>query len=335
MDKTPILGMDYGAPPRKMFLVGADFPVLWEKAKFNGIGWMLVPAKPGGRSMPAIVLLFENTAAGIKLFDVFKQWDAEPETGRGLELTFIHDPAARTYQVTFGPNWEEARRRMITPEDNENFSVMMAGPTMGRTFPDTEGGVTWLHAELDKGSVLLVPAGPDRQPLWKHAIKKSDVRFFNKEAVPDNLAYLTQERLSPEQKEVARAGLMADVGERRVRQMKRLFAVMLARLEFNRSFCAAINGLVPPVDRELCFQAACNLILLGRAREPKGAASDLMAVYERLLDTPEDIFDQVPLERKFSATELAGQIARDRDYLDQHLAPDAEAAKKGPIPKRS
>jgi hypothetical protein len=334
MDEKPILGMDYGAPPRKMFLAGADFPSLWEKAKFNAIGWALVPPKGGGPPMPAIVLLFENAAAGIELFKVFKQWDTEPDSGRGLDLIFVHDPAARTYQVSFGPNWDEARRRMVAPGDDENYTVIMAGPTLGRTMPDTEGGVTWFRSESGKGPVLLVPAGPDRKPSWKHAIKKSDVQFFDKGAVPENLTWLTRERPAPEQRAAAFAGLAGDVGERRDRQMKRFFAVMVTRLESNRSFHTAVDGLTPPGDRKLCLQAACNLILLDRMRRTEGAAGDLMAAYKRLLETPEDIFDRTPSDREFTSAELADQIARDRGYLDAHIAPDSEPEEKKPTPEQ-
>lgn len=326
MVEKPTLGMDYGAPPRKMFLVGGGVPDLWARAKFVGIGWVRVQTIADGPPVPAIVLMFEDTAVAAELFDVFKQWDFESNTGQGLDITFIHDQGGRTYQVMFGPNWEEAKRRMVSSEDSENFSVMMAGPTVGRTLPDSEGGVAWLRQEGRDGPVLIVPCAPNRQPLWKHAIKKAEIQFFEKGAVPEELAWLAQDHPTSAQKEAGRVGIAADVEERRGRQMKRFFAVMLARLETNRFFRAAVSGLVPPVERSLCLQAACNLILLERARTPGKTTVDLMEVYEELIKAPENLFDRSPLDRKFSTTELADQIARDRDYLDQYLATDVESA---------
>lgn len=319
--------MDYGAPPRKMFVVGMDLIEQWKKARCVSIGFFSWPEYMGRRNVAGMSLLCENLPECLELFKMFKKWDSSPGSGRGVDMTFLLNKAQKSYDLMIAPNVDEARIRMVKPGDEQNYSLIWVGGNVGKGFTNTTGGIDWLRSEAAKQPIIIAPSGPDQNPRMEVAIIKDNVRFFDQGSAPPEVAGLfNPEGFQAGVNRSSRKELEDEAASRRQHQMKRFFAVTLARLEFNHTFLEAAPKLTPDHPRWAIQQAACNLLIAEEfARTEKKHAqpvADYEVIYEWLIVNPENVFSRVALDRVFSAEELAAQAAKDSQYLERHQAAD-------------
>jgi hypothetical protein len=314
--QKPSTGIDYGAPPRRMLLANMAILELWEKAGCTALGYLQMPGHRAASEPPGVAFMFTNLEKGIEVFELFRSWDTVPGSGQGVDVVFVQNQPARTYQMMLGPNFEETVKRLLGPRGDEDYSIMLAGANIGKNMPDTGGGIGWLRKLAVDQPIMLVPAGPDKMVDLRHAITKHNAQFYDHDALPEHLERMfgqSRDRVAPPPP----PDFMPEVTSRRPRQLKRFFAVTMARLEQNAHFCAAVAALGEKYERWECVQAACNLLVLEawpKVRADNGGP-DFVRLYEVLRQNPEDVTSRRPLERDFNATELSAQISHDRKYL--------------------
>ena len=319
--------MDYGAPPKFMLMANPALVELWNKAKCGGVGYLLLPHFKSLFDVPCVVLLFADADNGCKLFDLFRSWDCEPDSGRGTEITFIEDVAAKSYTMTIGSNAGETINRLLDPSMLEDFSILTMSLIVRKTLPLSQY-LGWLRQLSQTKPIVFAPASGPERILLDRGFVKSDVQFLDKGKIPsESIEYFmaaddAEHPMKPKDLPIR----PAEIAMRRARQLKRFFAVTMARLEHNPAFKDCLQKLSGRYERWQVTQAACNLICGEWFPDSRGSDGrvDFHKAYDFLRHSFEVVIDALALEKPFTPEMLAAQIQEDMTYLCEQVRPHSE-----------
>lgn len=316
----PILGMDYGVPPRYMLMANPALMELWNQAKCLAFGYGQLPKHGAFFDVPFVGIVFEDIEKGIRVFELLKSWDCEPGSGQGTDISFLENQDTNSYTMALGPNYAQMIKRLLHPSMLEDYSLMTMGLAVGKTLTISEN-FRRLRDQSRNKPIVFVPATKTGEVLAQHALTKPDVQFYQKENVPrDSLIYAMTvddprsiERSSAETNSVD----PVQIQFKRTRQLKKFFAVTIARLEHNPTFAKVVQGLNQNYDRWQLVQAACNI--LSADRNPSlveaNGKLDFNKAYDAIRHNSESPTDEVALHKQFNGQAIESQIAEDEIYL--------------------
>lgn len=324
----PLLGMDYGVPPRYMLMANPALMELWNQAKCIGLGYLKLPKHGSFTDVPCVGVMFEDLGKGIRVFKLLQSWDCQPGSGAGTDISFIEDKAANSYTMTLSPNIPEMIRRLLDPSMLVDYSLMTMGLSVGKTIT-LSANFDWLRNQPRSKPIIFVPGYNQSIAPIEHALSKADVQFFDKSNVPkDSLEYAmsADESGSGHPREPKPLPIdPIEISAKRGRQLKKFFPIALARLEHNSTFVRMAEELDGKRERWQVVQAACNVLCIERfaAFRTAGGKVDFHKAYDALRHKPEKVGDDLPLRKQFNAEELEAQIAEDVRYLFEQVRASA------------
>jgi hypothetical protein len=273
--------------------------------------------------------MFEDLEKGIRVFNLLKSWDCERGSGLGTDISFTEDRAANSYTMALGPNIPEMVKRLLDPSTLEDYSLLTMGLAVGKTLTLSEH-FRWLRDQARTKPIAFVPGTTAGEALVQHAFTKADVQFFDKESVPKDTIEYAMCREDQQSTEPRRTKPLpidsAQITQKRVRQLKRFFAVTAARLEHNPRFINTAQQLSQNYERWQMVQAACNILCTDWFPElrAENGKLDFHKAYDVLRQRPEAVIDESALQREFVAEAVEAQIGEDVIYLRDQLRPEAK-----------
>lgn len=327
--EEPLHGMDYGVPPRYMLMANPALIELWNQGKCQGLGYMILPRHASFVDVPSVGIMFEDIEKGICVFNLLKSWDCEPGSGQGTDISFTENRAANSYTMALGPNIPEMIKRLLDPSMLEDYSLMTMGLTMGKTLTLSDH-FRWLRDQEKTKPIVFAPANKSGEALLQHAFTKSGVQFFDHAVIPkDSIEYAMSEEEKTSRRSEGIKPLPVypvEIATKRTRQLKKFFAVTIARLEHNPSFLKTVKHLIQNYERWQLVQAACNILCGDWYPELRNANGrlDFNKVYNVLRQHPEEITDELTLRRDFSVEVIEAQVNEDVIYLCDRLRPETK-----------
>lgn len=303
-------------------------PELWQEAKCDALGFFVCPNVGEEKEVPSVSLRFESIAKGRQFFDLLRELDNDPGSGRGANISFVLDSIRDCYTLVIGVNEEELIERTVGRDRQEDYTINVASVAIAKEFPLSEN-IQWLRKNSASKPTFFAPANKSGADFEAGFLKRNTI-FLDRESLSyESLEYrLTAQGNNNE--EVTHFPpppvAPAEIESRRKRQLDRFFPVTSTRLQFNTSYQAAATELKSHFREWQINQAACNLTCPIRFTEFTQAdgITNWDDVYEALRHCPESPSSDIVLRHEFSVTALRQQITEDARYLAAHLAgPDA------------
>jgi len=319
---------------------------LWNESDCIAIGYEIRKQHGIRPNVPAVALICRNEAKAREFFQLMRSWMAPPCSTAAVDVLFVKNQPSAEYLLCLGVNWDQFLLRTIGPGAEFDYQPSVTTGTIRKPFPLSHR-LDWFKDSSSGKEILVYPvafAGDEirhagERPMNAIGKPMTDVGF-----VTDAVRFLDSADLAPHTPEYALACASQDprrgpshsllppqpspdaVSQQRANQMRRFFAVALARLPYNPSFVRASRALPDCFSAWQIDQAACNL--LARSNWPEhgyGQQADMLAIYDNLRHGAEAATDEWMIGFAFDAAKLRRQVTNDLWYLHSALFPDSTA----------
>lgn len=337
-------GFDYGILPSLCITANPNFYELYYKAKCLAVSYTVIPQVGMRSDIPMIGLAFENYKIARQWFMMIKDMMTSPCDESALDMSFVEDLEDNRYFFHVGINIQQLFLRTLGKGGEKDFRPMGITTTLSKDFKISKYFLDFKN-NFKGEDILVCPMkleknvakktggydsfkfafNPDNVEydvgFWKKDIEFNDVVSMDQ----DSTAYISSKIASgekPEKKNLPALDVPSadEVRNLRIKQMRRFFPVILARIEYNNSYRTAEEFLVKSYLEWQVLQAACNILIKNNSQDRKNNSQiDMFDIYNQLRNSAQDANEDWFLNFDFEIEELEKQILLDVKYLHSEV----------------